>query len=144
MTKSNLRAHRSVLQRLYFLKQDGEYAHICVVMVYTDSYKSFNNVVLQNGFSSCEGRGQELALPPTYLTPRRSSALQTKRRTGGALMARCCIYSLSLFVCHQPSTAAPQQQYADSGMMAPPPLNISSHGNLSESDCTFCFFFSAS
>lgn len=36
-------------------------------------------------------------------------------------MARRCIYSLSLFVCHQPSTAAPQQQYADSGMMAPPP-----------------------
>lgn len=31
--------------------------YMCVVMVYTDSYKSFNNVVLQNGFSSCEGRG---------------------------------------------------------------------------------------
>lgn len=59
MTKSNLREHRSVLQRLYFHRTGLRiHAYICVVMVYTDSYKSFNSVVLQNVFFlSCEGHG---------------------------------------------------------------------------------------
>lgn len=152
MTKSNLRAHRSVLQRLYFLKQDGEYARIYVslwciqtaIKVLTTS--SYRMVFIMWGSRLRARSASDIFDPSTLFCS--SNQTQDGWSSNGPTL-----HLLSFSVC-LPSTlhsrtATTICRLRDDGTSSSSfflweLLNISSHGNLSESDCTFSFFFSVS